>query len=303
VARPLDLDQLLEHFTLADDELVLLRNKSGATRLGFSLLLKYLAWKGRFPRGRGEIPDNAVDHIARQVGVPPEELGLYDWSGRQTKRHRVEVRRHLGFRECSVADADKLTAWLAAHVAQRERQAERVREELLAHCHAERIEPPTAGRVDRMVASALRQAEEVLSVRIASRLSTAATVRLEELVAAAPDDAGADEGEQEAEGAALLALIKSDPGNVSLESMLTEIGKLEAVRLVDLLIATVHRINARAERRRSCSGSRGPPSITPTTPSGPRCFRWCPAVSGRCGTWSPSTSSRGRPTAARCRPP
>jgi len=35
VARPLDLDQLLEHFTLADDELVLLRNKSGATRLGF----------------------------------------------------------------------------------------------------------------------------------------------------------------------------------------------------------------------------------------------------------------------------
>ncbi len=239
MARPLDLDQLLEHFTLADDELVLLRNKSGATRLGFSLLLKYLAWKGRFPRGRGEIPDNAVDHIARQVGVPPEELGLYDWSGRQTKRHRVEVRRHLGFRGCSVADADKLTAWLAAHVAQRERQAERVREE----------------------------------------------------------------GEQEAEGAALLALIKSDPGNVSLESMLTEIGKLEAVRLVDLLIATVHRINARAERRRSCSGSRGPPSITPTTPSGPRCFRWCPAVSGRCGTWSPSTSSRGRPTAARCRPP
>src|SRR6266540_1802664 len=237
MARPLDLDELLEHFTLADDELVLLRNKSGATRLGFSLLLKYLAWKGRFPRGRGEIPDNAVDHIARQVGVPPEELGLYDWSGRQTKRHRVEVRRHLGFRGCSVADADKLTAWLAAHVAQRERQAERVREE------------------------------------------------------------------QEAEGAALLALIKSDPGNVSLESMLTEIGKLEAVRLVDLLIATVHRINARAERRRSCSGSRGPPSITPTTPSGPRCFRWCPAVSGRCGTWSPSTSSRGRPTAARCRPP
>ena len=307
MARPLDLDELLEHFTLADDELELLRNKSGATRLGFSLLLRYLAWKGRFPRGRGEIPDNAVDHVARQVGVPPEELGLYDWSGRQSKRHRVEVRQHLGFRECSVADADKLIAWLAEHVAQRERQAERVRQELLAHCHAERIEPPTAGRVDRMVASALHQAEAVLSVRIASRLPAAATVRLEELVAVDPDDAGADEEEQEAEGLALLALIKSDPGNVSLESMLAEIGKLLAVRsvglpaglfadvapkivaswraraaveapshlrthpeplrltllgallhtrereitdtLVDLLIATVHRINARAERK------------------------------------------------------
>src|SRR6266536_6367558 len=166
MARPLDLDELLEHFTLADDELVLLRNKSGATRLGFSLLLKYLAWKGRFPRGRGEIPDNAVDHIARQVGVPPEELGLYDWSGRQTKRHRVEVRRHLGFRGCSVADADKLTAWLAAHVAQRERQAERVREELLAHCHAERIEPPTAGRADRMQVAGVVPHRVVAGVRV-----------------------------------------------------------------------------------------------------------------------------------------
>jgi hypothetical protein len=50
MARPLDLDELLEHFTLADDELELLRNKSSATRLAFGLLLKYLAWKGRFPR-------------------------------------------------------------------------------------------------------------------------------------------------------------------------------------------------------------------------------------------------------------
>ncbi|HZD01089.1 MAG TPA: DUF4158 domain-containing protein [Actinomycetes bacterium] len=306
MARPLDLDELLEHFTLADDELELLRNKSGATRLGFGLLLRCLSWRGRFPRGRSEIPDNAVDHVARQVGVPPDELGLYDWSGRQSKRHRVEIRQHLGFRECSVTDTDKLTAWLAEHVAQRERQAERVREELLAHCHAERIEPPTAGRIDRMVASALHQAEAVLSVRIASRLSTAAIMRLEEMVAVDPDDAGAGE-EQEAEGPALLALVKSDPGNVSLESMLAEIVKLEAVRavrlppglfadvapkvvaawraratveapshlrthpeplrltllaallhtrereitdtLVDLLIATVHRINARAEKK------------------------------------------------------
>ena len=52
-----------------------------------------------------------------------------------------------------------------------------------------------------MVASALRQAEEALSVRIASRLPAAATVRLEEL-AAAPDDTGAEAEteQQEVEG-------------------------------------------------------------------------------------------------------
>jgi len=47
-ARPLDLDELVDHFTLDPDELKLLRNKTGATRLGFALL-RYLAWKGRFP--------------------------------------------------------------------------------------------------------------------------------------------------------------------------------------------------------------------------------------------------------------
>jgi hypothetical protein len=64
----------------------------------------------------------------------------------------------LGFRECSVADADKLTEWLAANVCEAERRPEQVRDELLVRCRGERIEPPAAGRMDRIVRSALRQA-------------------------------------------------------------------------------------------------------------------------------------------------
>jgi hypothetical protein len=41
---------------------------------------------------------------------------LYEWSGRTVEFHRSQVRRHLGFRECSVEDADKLASWLAAEV-------------------------------------------------------------------------------------------------------------------------------------------------------------------------------------------
>jgi len=36
------LDDVVDHFTLVGDELDLLRNKSGATRLGFAVLLKFL---------------------------------------------------------------------------------------------------------------------------------------------------------------------------------------------------------------------------------------------------------------------
>ena len=235
---------------------------------------------------------------ARSV-CPASDLGFYEWSGRTFKYHRAQVRRHLGFRECSTEDAAKLTERLAAGVCRAERRADRVREELLARCRAERIEPPSAGRCERIVRSALYQAEQALTQLVAARLGPAASVRLVQLAAAAADAEETDPS--------VLALIKSVPGNVSLESMLTEIGKLDAVRaaglpdgvfagiapkvvaawrgravveapshlrshpepltltllaaliyerqreitdtLADLLISTVHRIGARAERK------------------------------------------------------
>jgi hypothetical protein len=133
----------------------------------------------------------------------------------------------LGFRECSVADADKLTEWLAANACEAERRPELVRDELLVRCRAERIEPPAPGRIDRIVRSALRQAEQALIGRIVGRMPADTTARLRALIAMdVPDD---DTGED-----SVLALIKSVPGNVSLDSMLTEIRKLRAVRSVGL---------------------------------------------------------------------
>jgi hypothetical protein len=67
-------DELAEHWTLLPDELKLLANKAGATRLGFSLLLKAFAYQGRFPRHMQELPATVVVHVARQVGVPPSYI-------------------------------------------------------------------------------------------------------------------------------------------------------------------------------------------------------------------------------------
>jgi hypothetical protein len=71
MARSLDLDELVEHWTLLDDERELISGKRGPTRLGFALLLKFYTGTGRFPRGRGELLDEAVEFVAWQVGVEP----------------------------------------------------------------------------------------------------------------------------------------------------------------------------------------------------------------------------------------
>ena len=159
------------------------------------MLARFLAERGKFPRGRSELPDEVVEYVARQVGVSPGELGFYDWSGRSIKDHPAQIRRALGFRECTAADADKLADWLAVYVAGAQRRPERVRGALIGRCRAERIEPPVAARVERIVRSALHQAEARLCAGVLSRLDPAVVSRLDALATAVPDadEEGADD--------------------------------------------------------------------------------------------------------------
>ncbi|KPI20518.1 hypothetical protein OK006_9484 [Actinobacteria bacterium OK006] len=84
--------------------------------------------------------------------------------------------------------------------------------------------------------AALRAAEESLTALICSRLTVESVERIVALVAGADqDDGGLAGGGTEGEDAPpVLAKIKEAPGNVSLETMLTEIDKLLAVRAIGL---------------------------------------------------------------------
>src|SRR6266851_137031 len=231
---PVGMDELVEHWTVLRGERNLIETKHSATRLGFTLVLKFYTRYGRFPRGRAEFPDEVVEHVARQLKAPAGDFGFYEWAGRTIERHRGEIRNHLGFRECSVADADKLTDWLAASVAHAERDPERVRVELLKRMREERIEPSTDGRVGRMVASALRTAEQNWFTAIPACLDATAMGRVLALVGWGEDTQGEETEDEPEDPESVPALIKSMPGNVSLESMLTETRKLKAARGIGL---------------------------------------------------------------------
>src|SRR5664279_1411453 len=146
VTRDLDLDDVLEYFTLDEGELALLRNKFGATRLGFVAMLKFLLWKGRFPRGGFELTGAALEHLGRQVQVATSDVSFYDFAGRASRRHRREIRHHTGFGICSVSDAEKLAAWLGGNI------------------------PPSPARTATIVDSGIRQADELLVVIVVARL-------------------------------------------------------------------------------------------------------------------------------------
>ncbi|MDL4821077.1 DUF4158 domain-containing protein [Actinomadura opuntiae] len=82
MARTIDEDELIEHWSLAGAELTLLAGKRGPTKLACALLLKFHQRHGQFPRGRTDLPDDAVEFVAKVVKVPAADLALYSWEGR-----------------------------------------------------------------------------------------------------------------------------------------------------------------------------------------------------------------------------
>ncbi|MBT2401949.1 DUF4158 domain-containing protein [Streptomyces sp. ISL-100] len=109
-------EELIEVWTLLEDDMKRLRNKSGANRLGFAMLLKFFEVEARFPETDGEVPAAAVGYVAQQVKVPSQEWAGYDWQGRAATRHRTEIRDAFGFRANTEEDQEKLAEWLTAEL-------------------------------------------------------------------------------------------------------------------------------------------------------------------------------------------
>ena len=89
-------EELVASWTLIDRDWELLANKSGATRLGFALLLKFFDLEARFPSHVGELPQAAVDYVAGQVKVAAGDLAEYSWSGQTIEYHRAQIRGAFG---------------------------------------------------------------------------------------------------------------------------------------------------------------------------------------------------------------
>ena len=176
------MDELVEHWTVLRDERSLIEAKHSATRLGFTLVLKFYHALWAVPPGPCGVPGRS-GRARRPATEGAWQATSGFTSGPGGRSSGIAARsHHLGFRECSVADADKLTGWLAASVAHAERDPGRVRVELLTRMREERIEPPADGRVGRMVASALRAAEQNWFAAIPARLDAAAMGRVLALV-------------------------------------------------------------------------------------------------------------------------
>lgn len=229
-------EELVERWTLFPDELALLSNKTGHTRLGFAVMLKFFAGEGRFPRDKHEVPAEVLRFVGEQVGVPAEGWLRYDWGGRSIKYHRAEIRGFFGFREATARDGEDAASWLLAEVLPWEQDGEKLREAFRRRCRALKVEPPTPSRVERLVASASRRFEERFCASVFGRLPEDTLLKMDSLLATGTDTEAAelDGGGSADLRRSVLAWVKADPGRASLEAVLDETKKLGRVREMGL---------------------------------------------------------------------
>jgi hypothetical protein len=256
------IEDLVEYWTLLPNELTLLDNKTGPTRLGFALLLKFFQLEARFPYSKNEIPRVVVAYVAKQLALDPLLYLQYDWRGRAIKYHRAQIRDFLGFREPTLAEEAELTEWLCAHVLAQDQDLEHLQVVAANQLRALHIELPVPDRFARLIRSALRTYEERLFNSILEKLSPTTRTKLQQLLQAQAQvstntNTSTDRNNTPAtsvEAAVELAEpieptleaatsnypaepdrafwleLRRDPGRASLASSLVEIAKLQRLR-------------------------------------------------------------------------
>jgi TnpA family transposase len=249
------IEELVEHWTLLPPELDLVGNKTGPTRLGFALLLKFFQLEAHFPDAKNEIPRVVVAYVAKQVNVEADEYLRYDWRGRSITYHRAQIREFFGFQEATLADEEALAGCLVAEILAHEQDPAHLREILYARLRTLQVEPPTPDRLTRLLRSALRLYDEQLCASILAKLTPPTRTRLQALLQAGNNLTTSVEAAQEVAAAdrAFWLELRRDPGRASLASALGEIAKLQRLRQlelpVDLFVGLAPKVLARYRAR------------------------------------------------------
>ena len=224
-------------------------------------MLRFFSRHGRFPTPE-EIDEDAVEFVAFQVDVVAAKYRTYDPRGRTAEYYRAQIRDVFGFRPVTAADASELAAWLLEEVAPYEYDMEYLKEAAYTRLRSLKIEPPTPGRVDRLVRSSLRSYDERFCETTLGRLSESTLAEMDALLSE-PDvreNAASDsvDGGVSSRKRPTLARLRNDPGRASAESARAEISKLSRLRGVGLsydLFRDVSPKVVRAYKRRAASES------------------------------------------------
>jgi TnpA family transposase len=182
-------DELARHWSLTPSDLAVIAECRGPNyRRRFALQLYMLRAHGRFLEDYRHAPIKIVNHLSRQLGLPP--VLLLDRSRREpTERVQAQrIRRHLGLRRFDKAADAKLRDWLRAGALEG-RTAPDLLIQAEDRLRAWRVMLPGASTLERIVAAVVAHTTSNLFATISRRLPEKLRADIELLVEVPEGDA------------------------------------------------------------------------------------------------------------------
>jgi hypothetical protein len=226
--------ELETYWSFSSDELTLIADRDASSRLGVAASLKFLQLEGFSPSSVKDIPSVVIDHMAKLLDVDPDAISDYDWQGRTGTRYRGRLRTALGIRPSTAGDFKAVETWLRQEVVPWDHDPRHLQDTVHEWYRSRLIEPPSAGRIERLVRSAVRMHEAEIFDGTAAKLSPRARNAMDALIDSSipSDDPNADE--ESDWHSTPFRVLKTDPGRVSLKSVLRELEKLNQIEALGL---------------------------------------------------------------------
>lgn len=219
-----DTEELSQHWSLNYEELQLLKTKPYNSHLAFCMQLKYYQYYGIFPKSKKEFADIPLQYISEQLGCENRKdkiLSYYDWEDRTARRHRQEILDFLGIRKLVENDRREIQDWLCKTIFPNGNTIKDSLEYVLEWLHLNKILRPAVFQIEKIIGTSYSHFENSIFESISNEL---------------PDETKdiIDYCLEDKTESMNFASLKSDPGRVSLDSVLKEIEKLEFINQLEL---------------------------------------------------------------------
>lgn len=160
-------------------------------------------------------------YIAEQLGIAIETYSSYNWNDRLSRYHRQEILDFLGVRKFIENDMEEIQDWLCQIVFPKGFSTSDSLEHVYEWLHQSKIDRLGTFQLNKIITASYSRFEKSLFESISNGIS---------------DDSKAifDYCLKDKSDSISFTLLKSDPGRVSLDSVLKEIEKLEFINWLDL---------------------------------------------------------------------
>ncbi|MCO6180861.1 Tn3 family transposase [Ciceribacter sp. RN22] len=221
MAELLDGNALSSLWSISFEELQLVTELESHMRLGFAAQLKLYGSTGRFPERATDIPEQALEYLAEQVAASIADIDRYSWNGRSGRRHRQRIFEHLGVRRMEALDIGALSSWIFSEVCPTGVTLETMTERACLWFRDHKVQSLAPGELTRFIKSRRRDFESELLARVAASLSAPAIALMEGSL-------------NEPDGVTGYNAIRSDPGQIGLESLLSAARLLAFIRSLNI---------------------------------------------------------------------